>query len=142
MGILFTFILDDRLKQYSDNQNLINETQAGFCVECSTLDHIFVLKCVVDLFQWKMMRLFCLFIDYKKAFDMVWREGLWFKLVKNNFNSKILNVIRSMYFNVKLCVMVDQQLSEVFTCNMGVRQGKTYHHCYSLSTSMTYRKKL
>ena len=55
---------------------------------------------------------------------MVWREGLWFKLVKNNVNGKILNVIRSMYSNVKSCVMVDQQFSETVTCNLGVRQGE------------------
>ena len=78
MGKLFTSIINDRLKQYSDAQNIINETQAaGFCEGYSTLDHIFLLKCVVvDLFRWKKRKLFCLFIDNKKAFDMVWGEGL------------------------------------------------------------------
>ncbi len=55
---------------------------------------------------------------------MVWREDLWFKLVKNNVQGKILNVIRNMYLNVKACVMTEQQMSETFSCNMGVRQGE------------------
>ena len=124
MGKLFTCVLNERLKQYSDNNLIIGETQAGFRQEYSTLDHIFLLKCVVELFKWKKKKLFCLFIDYKKAFDMVWREGLWYKLVRDNVNGKILKVIRSMYDNVKSCVMVDQQMTDTFICNMGVRQGE------------------
>ncbi len=53
MGKLFTSTLNYRLKQYSDAQEIINETQAGFREGYSTLDHIFLLKCVVDLFKWK-----------------------------------------------------------------------------------------
>ena len=69
-------------------------------------------------------RLFCLFVDHRKAFDTVWRVGLWHKLVKENVNGKILNVIRNMYSNVKSCVMLNQHVSESFVCNVGVRQGE------------------
>ncbi len=69
---------------------MINETQVGFRKEYSTLDHMFLLKCIVDLFKRKKRKLFCLFVDYKKAFDNVWREGLWWKLIKDNVNGKLL----------------------------------------------------
>ncbi len=72
----------------------------------------------------KKRELFCLFIDYEKAFDKVWREGLWYKLVKENIKGKILNVIRNMYDNIKSCVMLNQDLSDTFVCNVGVRQGE------------------
>ena len=55
---------------------------------------------------------------------MVWRAGLWHKLVKENVNGKILNVIRNMYRNVKSCVMLNQNVSNAFVCNVGVRQGE------------------
>ncbi len=67
-GKLFTSVLNDRLNQYSEAHSLINETQPGFRHEYSTLDHGFLLKCIVDLFQWKKRKLFCLFVDYKKSF--------------------------------------------------------------------------
>ncbi len=89
MGKLFTFIVNESLTDYSNKLSLISETQAGFRHGYSTLDHIFLLKCVPDLFKWKKKKLFCLFIDYKKAFDMVWREGLWYKLVKEKVQGKI-----------------------------------------------------
>ncbi len=85
---------------------------------------MFLLKCNVDLFKWNKRKLFCLFVDYTKAFDMVWREGLWWKLVRDNVNGKLLKVIHSMYSNIKSCVMVNQEMSDTFVCNVGVRQGE------------------
>ncbi len=124
IGKLFTSILNERLREYVNVNNIISEAQAGFRAEYSTLDHIFLLKCVIDLFLWKKEKLFCLFVDYKKAFDMVWREGLWYKLVKEKVDGKIMNVIRNMYSNIKSCVMLEQQKTDTFLCNMGVRQGE------------------
>ena len=124
MGKLFTSILNERLNRYSNTLSLINETQAGFRQGYSTLDHIFLLKCVIDLFNWKKRKLFCLFVDYKKAFDLVWRDGLWYKLVKEKVQGKILNVIRNMYDNIRSCVMLNQETSDTFVSNVGVRQGE------------------
>lgn len=128
IGKLFTSILNAFLKEYSDTYNVISENQAGFRQEYSTqLDHIFLLKSVIDQFKWKRKKLFCLFVDYTKAFDMIWREGLWYKLVKNNVKGKILAVIKSTYVNVISCVMLNQELSsETFLCNVGVRQEENW----------------
>ncbi len=59
LGKLFTSILNERLTEYSNTFNIINETQAGFRQEYSTLDHKFVLKCVINLFNWRKNKLFC-----------------------------------------------------------------------------------
>lgn len=124
LGKLFTSILNERLYIFSNDNNIINETQAGFRQGYSTLDHIFVLKSIIDLFCWKKRKLFCLFVDYQKAFDTIWRDGLWYKLVKQNVNGKILRVIKNMYNDIKSCVMLKQQLSDTFICTKGVRQGE------------------
>ncbi len=91
----------------------------------------FLLKCVIDLFNWKKIKLFCLFVDYKKAFDMVWCDGLWYKLVKVKVQGKVLNVTRNMYNNIRSCVMLNQETSDTFVCNVGVRQGEN-HLCFLL----------
>ena len=132
LGKLFTSIINDRLKMYSDSTNIIKETKAAYRQGYSTLDHVFLLKCVIDLFNWKKKKLFCLFVDYKKAFDLVWREGLWYKMVKANINGKIMNVICNMYDNIKSCVMLNQNMSDTFMCIMGVRRRKlvTSAFCY------------
>ncbi len=101
---------------------------------------MFLLKCIIDLFKWKKRKLFCLFVDYKKAFDMVWREGLWWKLVRDNVSGKLLKVIHSMYNNIMSCVMVNQEMSDTFMCYVGGETEKIYRHCYSPSTLKERRK--
>ena len=41
MGKLFTSILNERLKVFSDEFNVLNENQVGFRKECSTVDNLF-----------------------------------------------------------------------------------------------------
>ena len=65
---------------------------------------------------------FC-FVDFKQAFDTVWRPGLWQKLLKCNINGKCFNVIRSLYANIKSKV-IDNDSSAYFLCMNGERQGE------------------
>ena len=44
--------------------------------------------------------------------------------MKEKVNGEILNVIRNMYGNIRFCVMLNQETSENFVCNMGLRQGE------------------
>ena len=69
-------------------------------------------------------RLYCAFIDFKKAFDSVYLNGLWFKLYKLGINGKLLTIIRDMYNNVKTCVRNCNSLSDFFECAVGLKQGE------------------
>ena len=72
----------------------------------------------------KGKKLFCLFIDYKKAFDLVWREALWYKLLRSSVNGKILSVIKNMYKGIKSYVVNGSSHSDYFASCRGVRQGE------------------
>ena len=78
----------------------------------------------MELFKFKKKRLFCCFVDYTKAFDSIWREALWPKLVRNGIQVKILNVIKNMYAQVKSCVFLNGKKSDFFISARGVRQGE------------------
>ena len=123
-GKLFTAVLNNRLNLYLENMNLLCEEQAGFRKNYSTVDHIFNLKCLIDLYLQRKKPLFCAFIDYKKAFDSVNRIALWHKLLNHSIDGKFLKVIKSMYNNAKSCVRQGNNLSEYFYSNVGVRQGE------------------
>ena len=66
---------------------------------------------------------YCAFIDYEKAFDTVWREGLWSKLREYSIEGKTLDI---MYKNIKSCVALNgvTSESEYFIILTGVRQGE------------------
>lgn len=121
---MFTSCLNNRLTKFFGNTGTTGEEQAGFREGYNTIDHIFVLHSLVDLYLYKKKRLYCAFIDYKKAFDLVDRVSLWRKLIANNINGKAVTVIYNLYNNAKSCVKKEGRLSCLFNCNIGVRQGE------------------
>ncbi|MCG7875034.1 MAG: reverse transcriptase domain-containing protein [Candidatus Thiodiazotropha endolucinida] len=124
VGKLFTRILNNRLYEWGENYNVFIEAQAGFRKEMSTVDNVFVLHGLISHMLNQGKKLFCAFVDFTKAFDYVVRDNLWFKLIKLGIRGKILNIIKSMYENVKSRVRFQNQLSEEFSCMLGVRQGE------------------
>ena len=123
LGKLFTSAIDSRLSAYLESTGTLGDEQAGFRSGFSTIDHVFVLHCLIDLYLSQRKRLYCAFVDYKKAFDLVDRSSLWSKLISNNINGKIFNVVYNLYDKAKSCVRLNNDRSELFNCNIGVRQG-------------------
>ena len=82
------------------------------------------MHAIINYYQNKISRIFCAFIDYRKAFDFIDRSTLWLKLIQNNVNGKILDVVKSMYSNAKSCLKSDTNLSQFFSCGQEVRQGE------------------
>ena len=86
MGKLFIAVLNKRLNSYLEEMNLLNENQAGFRQNYATTYHIFTLHCMIELLRFQKKKLFCSFLDFSKAFDSVWKVGLWKKLLEHNVN--------------------------------------------------------
>ena len=124
LGKLFTTIVNERLTLFLENLNVISNAQAGFRKNFSTIDHTFTLKSLVDIYLSFHRKLYVAFIDYQKAFDTVWRQGLWHKLLKCGLNGRVVNVIKSMYSDIKSCVNCNNKMTDFFSSNIGVRQGE------------------
>ena len=103
LGKLFTSILNSRLNNFSDETYLVTKSQAVFLAGYSTQDNIFILYILITLYLSKKKKLFCCFIDFKKAFDTIWRAGLWQKLINSNIHGKMFKIIFSFYDNIKSC---------------------------------------
>ena len=123
-GKLFTSLLNSRLTVMLEENNVLSEAQAGFRADHSTIDHIFALKTIVELYLAQGRRLFCAFVDYKKAFDTVSRTILWKKLLAQGVHGKIFNVITNLYANAKSCVVTNGNMSKFFDSKIGVKQGE------------------
>jgi len=54
------------------------------------------------------------FIDVKKAYDTVWRNGLWKRLWDEGVRGKIWRVIKGMYSVVQSAVLVGDEQTEIF----------------------------
>ena len=124
VGKLFTAALNCRITKFLELTGSLGDEQAGFREGFSTMDYVFVLHSIINIYLSKKKRLYCSFIDYKKAFDLVDRASLWKKLLGNGINGKILTVIINLYEKAKSCVLLHDQKSSLFSCNIGVRQGE------------------
>ena len=114
LGKLFTAILNNRLNIFLEDNAILMQNQAGFRKDYSCSDHIFTLNCLMQALKKRKRKLFCHFIDFSKAFDKVWRNGLWYKLLSCNIKCKISKVIYNMYQSIKSCVSVNSQTSSFF----------------------------
>ena len=71
-----------------------------------------------------LLKLFCSFIDFSKAFDSVWMVALWMKLLSKQINGKRFRIIFNMYDSIKSCVSFNGDQSPFFHSHKGMRQGE------------------
>ena len=122
-GKLFTSILNNRINQYFEEKDIINSCQAGFRKGFSTTDNLYILQSLIEISQSSKQKLFCAFIDFRQAFDTVWRNGLWQKLLNSNVNGNCFIFIKNMYYQTKSLVKTAEGASAFFSSMIGVRQG-------------------
>ena len=86
---------------------LLNENQAGFGKHYSTTDHIFSLFSLLELLNYEKKKLFFCCVDFSKAFDSVWRIGLWRKLINTHVNRNYLRDLQNIYKDIKSCISLE-----------------------------------
>ena len=72
----------------------------------------------------KGRKLYCAFVDFKKAFDLVDRSKLWGKLIEGGMSGRVLQVIQNVYKRAKLSVRLNGTLTQSFSSNIGVLHGE------------------
>ena len=63
-------------------------------------------------------------MDFKQAFDTVWRVGLWQKLRHYGFKGKCYNLILNLYKDIKSKISAHEGNTDFFDRMIGVRQGE------------------
>jgi hypothetical protein len=124
LGKIFSIILNTRLTKWAENNDILCDNQFGFRKNRSTVDCIFILQSIISHTLANKEKLYCAFVDFRKAFDRVDRHMLWFKLYMSGVSTKMINIIKSMYSTVQLCVRSNGLLSNYFESCQGVKQGE------------------
>ena len=124
LGKLFTRVLNNRVTWWAEAYGVYIEAQAGFRPAYSTIDNLSNLNGIISYLINKGKKLYCAFLDFRKAFDYVDRNFLWSKLLKLGIRGEIFNIIHSMYKGVKSIVQVGTERRQPFECLLGVRQGE------------------
>jgi hypothetical protein len=131
-GKLFTSIINSRLTFLSNEFEIISRCQFGFRKGYSTTDTIFIMHVLISYFSFGK-KLYCTFIDFRKAFDTVWRIGLWKKLQNYGIKGKCFRIIYNMYDNIKSCIMYNNENSNFFSLYArGAPRGKLIPFLFSI----------
>jgi len=108
-NILYNILLS-RLIPYS--QEFIEDHQCVFRRNRSTIDHIFCIRQILEK-KWEFSELVHqLFIDFKKAYVSVRREGLYKILIEFCIPRKLLRFIKMSLTETYTKVRVGRYLSE------------------------------
>ena len=124
LGKLFISILNNRLLQFTIRNKILSDSQLGFLAGNRTSDaHIIINNIIRKHCHKHNTKIFGCFIDFSKAFDTVPRDILFKKLLGHGINGRFFNIIKNIYSNDKACVKIQNQCTEAFKINQGVRQG-------------------
>ena len=121
---LICTMMNTRLNEYLEENDVLNKEQIGFITNNRCPDHILTLKSVVNKYVQDLKgKVYACFIDFRKAFDTVWHNGLFYKLQKIGIKGHFLETLRNIYQNTECAIKIDGKLTQFFPCKKGVRQG-------------------
>ena len=108
---VFCTLLNERLTDYCEEAKIIDIAQIGFTRNSRTTDHTFTLKRAVNKYvvEQKGKKLYACFVDFQKAFDSVWHDGLSRRLENLGINGNFLDLIRDIYKQTKCAVKINNK---------------------------------
>ena len=120
---LYAMVLEARASSWAEHVKCRAKGQAGFRKDFRTTDQVFIIQTLIQQARQEKRKLYCCFVDFKKAFDLVPRQTLWKVLEQRGMTGKVLTSLQSMYAADKACVLTHQGPTDLFECNIGVKQG-------------------
>ena len=119
---LLEAVIKQRLDTQVTNDKILSEFQAGFQKSRATTEQIMLLNETLAEPHIHSTKYAC-FLDISKAYDTVWRPGLWYKLKQYKINTEIVAIIQAMYAtaNAKVCLPFEH--STTFQLENGLIQG-------------------
>ena len=109
---LFELIIDVRIRKWAESRETLSDLQGGFRAGRSTADQLFILTEILAHRSERKGQTFMAFLDVSKAYDTVWRDGLWYKLCEMGVGGKCLKFLRKMYSKVRRSVVVNGKRTE------------------------------
>ena len=80
------------------------------------------------------------FLDFQKAFDSVWHNGLLYKLLDNKIAGKSYYFLADVYSRSKCPVKLGYKRTDCFNYNKGIRQGCILSPLLFNLSNLVYRR--
>lgn len=123
LGKCMTRIVSDRVSEQLEGGDILADNQGGFRPLRGCLELVLTVNQIVWLRKVQRLRTYLAFIDVNKAYDTVWRDGLWAKLWDYGFQGRAWSYLHSLYQGDRSYVQMGKFKSSWFSHKTGVRQG-------------------
>jgi hypothetical protein len=119
---VFAMILEARLNSSAKEKGLRARGQAGFRKDFHTTNNLYILRTLIEQSAHKRKKVYCCFVDFRRAFDTVPQDLLWQVLAKMGIVGRFIQCLQSMYNQDSVRVMHPiEWLSARFSCGIGVK---------------------
>ena len=119
----FEKVLDARLRSWSERVGGLSDLQGGFRAGRGCSDQMFALFEIVAQRKESKQPTALAFLDVAKAYDRVWRPGLWHKLRALGVSDKVLTMLQAMFDRVSRNVLINGEFTTHTDLQTGVPQG-------------------
>ena len=123
LGKLMERLVNGRLLNYLEANQLLNNYQTGYRKNRSTEDQLILLAQEIENAFQEKKKVIAVFVDLSKAFDKVWKKGLLLKLATCGINGNMFYWIKNLLNQRTARVKVDGKTSHIVKLCEGVPQG-------------------
>ena len=108
-----------------ENHNILTNKLIAFGKGAMTSDYLFTLRTLTEKYNQchDGQKLYACFVDFRKAYDSVWRPGRLYKLLKLNIRGKFYKIKENMMSNVSFDIKQGDEISGFVNTKNGVKQG-------------------
>ena len=108
---------------FINTKTLLKPSQIGFRRKFKASDHIFVLNTLLNSYFANGKPVYSCFVDFSKAYDSVWRDGLLYKLILRKLSYRFISLISAMYHGLTSVVKLSNGIAPFLESFVGLRQG-------------------
>ncbi len=118
-GKTYERIINNRIKPLIK----MTEAQAGGIEGNATVDHLIILKQVIDKIRREKKTAYIVFLDVKKAYDKAWLDAILYVLNKNGIEGKNWQMTRLMNTDLKANINTKYGPTQEISIKDSIRQG-------------------
>ena len=125
LGKVYSRVINNRLMATCENNGLLHDAQNGFRRGRRCEDHLLTLRQTLASRKKAKSSTYLYGTDVYKAYDTVWRDGLFHRLWQAGIRGKMWRVLHDMYDNTRSVATWEGSRSTEgeFRVDMGLAQG-------------------
>ena len=140
VGKLFGSIIESRLSEWAERNFALADEQGGFRRCRGTPDLIFLLREIIMMRQMRGQPTLTTFIDARKAYDTVWREGNYVRLHEMGVRGKLWRQLQAMSSDPRAKSAFPSAKRNTSRLVEASRKGPSSPRFCMHDTSMAYRR--